>query len=56
MVHGRMDISGPADIAWKLAQVWTDAELFLVGDEGHGFSGDTTLNAVLSATNRFRQG
>ena len=50
-----MDISGPSDIAWKLAQVWTDAELFLVGDEGHGFSGDTTRNAVLSATKRFRQ-
>ncbi|GAA2149919.1 prolyl aminopeptidase [Glycomyces algeriensis] len=54
MVHGRMDISGPADIAWKLAQVWTDAELVLVGDEGHGLSGDTTIEAVLAATNRFR--
>jgi proline iminopeptidase len=54
LIHGRMDISGPADIAWKTAQVWKDAELVLVSNEGHGISGDATLDAILAATGRFR--
>ena len=54
LIHGRMDISGPADIAWKTAQVWKDAELVLVSNEGHGISGDATLQAILAATDRFR--
>ncbi|MFD6141784.1 alpha/beta fold hydrolase [Promicromonospora sp. NPDC060271] len=55
LVHGRMDISGPPDIAWNLAQVWSDAELVLISDEGHGMSGNATLEAVLAATDRFRR-
>jgi proline iminopeptidase len=55
LIHGRMDISGPPDIAWNLAQVWPDAELVLISDEGHGLSGDATLEAVLAATDRFRR-
>ena len=55
MVHGRMDISSPPDIAWRLAQVWPDAELVLIGEDGHGLSGDdATTAAVLAATDRFR--
>lgn len=54
MVHGRMDISGPPDVAWRLSRVWPDAELVLIGDEGHGLSGDATTRAVLAATDRFR--
>jgi proline iminopeptidase len=54
LIHGRMDISGPADVAWKVAQVWTDAELTLIAGEGHGVSGSTTLDAILAATDRFR--
>ncbi|MGW1271784.1 hypothetical protein [Streptomyces sp. NPDC002491] len=54
MVHGRMDISSPADVPWRLAQVWPDAELVLIGDEGHGLSGGGTTEAVLAATDRFR--
>lgn len=37
MVHGRMDISGPPDVAWRLAQVWPDAELVLIGEEGRAY-------------------
>jgi proline iminopeptidase len=48
-----MDISGPPDVAWRLAQVWPDAELVLVDEEGHGLSTDAT-QAVLAATDRFR--
>ncbi|MFE6408691.1 prolyl aminopeptidase [Streptomyces sp. NPDC057837] len=54
LVHGRMDISGPPDVAWHLAQVWPDAELVLIGGEGHGLSGSTSTGAVVGATDRFR--
>lgn len=36
LVHGRLDISGPLDIAWQVAKGWPDAELVVVGDAGHG--------------------
>lgn len=51
LIHGRLDISGPPDIAWELARAWPDAELVLVDDAGHG--GGSMTAAVLSATNRF---
>jgi proline iminopeptidase len=51
LVHGRMDIGGPADGAWQLAQVWPDAELHLV-DTGHG-GGEEMTARLIDATNRF---
>jgi proline iminopeptidase len=36
LVHGRLDISGPLDNAWRLHEAWPDAELVVVDDEGHG--------------------
>ncbi|MDX3797341.1 prolyl aminopeptidase [Streptomyces sp. AK04-3B] len=55
MVHGRLDVSSPPDVAWRLAQVWPDAELVLIGEEGHGLSGGGTMEAVLTVTDRFRR-
>jgi proline iminopeptidase len=53
LVQGKLDVSGPPDIAWNLAQVWTDAELLLLDDAGHG-TGDSGMNDVLvAATDRF---
>ena len=26
LVHGRLDVSGPPDVAWKLARAWPDGE------------------------------
>jgi proline iminopeptidase len=53
LVHGRLDVSGPPDIAWDLAQVWPDAALVLVEDAGHG-SGDAGMTeALITATNSF---
>lgn len=45
LIHGRLDISGPPDIAWQLHRSWPDSELVLL-DVGHG----ATLDAVLDAT------
>ena len=36
LITGRLDISGPPDIAWELAQRWPGAELVIVDDAGHG--------------------
>jgi proline iminopeptidase len=53
IIHGRLDVSGPPDIAWRLAQEWPDAELVLVDDAGHGAGHPSTMEAILAATNRF---
>ena len=51
MVHGRLDISGPVDIPWRLAKVVPDAELVVLHDEGHG-GGDAMFDVVVAATDR----
>jgi proline iminopeptidase len=55
LIHGKLDISGPPDIAWRMAQVWPDAELHLVEQEGHGAGGRRTNELILAALNRFAQ-
>ncbi len=56
LVHGRLDVSSPPDIAWDLAQRWPSAELILVDDAGHGIGHPTTMDAILAATSRFARG
>lgn len=53
LVHGRLDVSGPPDVAWHLAQRWPSAELVLVDDAGHGGGDTTSTAAILAATRRF---
>jgi proline iminopeptidase len=52
LVHGRLDVSSPLDVAWELAQAWPGSELHLVDDEGHGL-GPVTARLVVAATDRF---
>ena len=49
MVHGRLDVSGPPDVPWRLARAWPGSELILLDDVGHG----ATLGAIRAATDRF---
>ena len=52
IIHGRHDLSCPADRAWHLAQRWTDAELIINPDSGH--QGSPTATAlVYEAVDRF---
>ncbi len=53
LINGRLDISGPPDTAWQLAREWPDAKLVLIEDAGHGAGHQTTIGAILTATNRF---
>lgn len=53
LVHGRLDVSSPPDIAWELARAWPDAELVLVDDAAHGAGEPGMTEALLAATDRF---
>ncbi|MFR9806491.1 prolyl aminopeptidase [Pseudonocardia sp. RS010] len=48
MIHGRYDISGPLDTAWRLHQRWETSELRVIDDAGHGGT-ETFTNAVVDA-------
>ena len=51
MIHGRLDLAGPPDVAWQLAQAWPDAELHFVAG---GHIGDAEMERrFLDATDRF---
>ncbi len=52
LVHGRLDISSPADIPWQLAQAWPDAQLAIVEGGGHG-GGPGMQELLIAATDRF---
>lgn len=53
LIHGRLDVSGPPDIAWELAQAWPDASLVLVDRAGHGSGYPGMVESVLAALTRF---
>ena len=51
LIHGRLDLGSPLDVAWELAQVWPDAELQVV-ETGH-IGGDAMTAATVEATSRY---
>ncbi|WP_020669604.1 prolyl aminopeptidase [Amycolatopsis nigrescens] len=56
IVQGRYDMLTPAGTAWELSQAWPDAELVMIDDAGHAFDEPGTLDALISATDRFARG
>jgi proline iminopeptidase len=52
LIHGRYDVSGPLETAWRLSQSWTTSELHVLDDAGHG-GGDTFTATVTGALARF---
>ena len=56
LVHGRLDVSSPLDVAWELAKAWPASELVVVDEAGHG-AGDTGMTeALVEAIDRFARG
>jgi proline iminopeptidase len=53
LVQGQLDISGPPDVAWRLAQAWPSAELVIVGGAGHGTGEATVTSTIVAALDRF---
>jgi len=52
LIHGRYDVSGPLETAWRLSQRWTTSRLQVLDDAGHG-GGDTFLAAIVDALAQF---
>jgi proline iminopeptidase len=55
LVHGRLDVSSPLDVPWRLARSWDGSELVVLDDEGHT-GGPGMRDAVVAATVRFAGG
>jgi proline iminopeptidase len=52
LIHGRYDVSGPLETAWRLSRSWTTSDLHVLDDAGHG-GGDTFSGTVIGALARF---
>lgn len=52
LLHGRLDLSGPAGNAWALHQAWPGSELTIFPSSGHKGS-DAMGDALLEAIDRF---
>jgi proline iminopeptidase len=52
LIHGRLDLSSPPDVPWKLAQAWPAADLHIVPDAGHT-AGDAISEHVVAALDNF---
>lgn len=48
LLHGRLDLGGPAINAWELSRVWPDAKLRIFGGSGH--QGSEAMQAELIRT------
>ena len=54
LIHGRLDLDAPLTTAFELAQAWPGAELVVVHGAGHAGTDPGMMEAVISATDRFR--
>ena len=51
LLHGRLDLSGPPDVAWQLAKAWPGSELHFIAG---GHTGDAEMDRrLLEALDRF---
>ena len=53
LVHGRLDVSSPPDVAWHLARAWPGCELVLIDDGRHGTGVSGMAGSLVAATDRF---
>lgn len=51
MVHGRLDISGPADVPLRLSKLLPRSELVVIADEGHS-GGASMFDLIVAWTDR----
>jgi proline iminopeptidase len=53
LAHGRLDVSGPPDIAWRLSRAWRGSKLVLLEAAGHGASEPGMTETLVGATDAF---
>lgn len=51
LIQGKLDVSGPAAMAWRLHKLWPSSRFVLVEDEGHG--GPEMVEAMIAAVADF---
>jgi proline iminopeptidase len=56
IVQGRYDMPCPFGQAWTLHRAWPEAELQLIADAGHSATEPGIVDALVRATDRFREG
>lgn len=54
LIHGLLDLTGPLITARRLADAWPGSELVVVGGAGHDARDPGMNEAVIAATDRFR--
>lgn len=54
IVQGRYDLVCPAETAWELHQEWPQADFVMVEDAGHNAGETGIAQALVAATDRFR--
>ncbi|MFL6284997.1 MAG: alpha/beta hydrolase, partial [Pyrinomonadaceae bacterium] len=54
IVQGRYDVVCPMTSAWELHRAWPEAELRVIPDAGHAASERGTIDALVSATDAFK--
>ena len=54
IVHGRYDVVCPVANAWDLHKAWPKAELVITPTSGHSAFEPENVDALVSATDRFR--
>ncbi|HEX8708337.1 MAG TPA: prolyl aminopeptidase [Pyrinomonadaceae bacterium] len=55
IVQGRYDVVCPMMSAWELHTAWPEAELRVIQDAGHSASEPGIIDALVDATDRFRE-
>ncbi len=55
IVQGRYDVVCPMMSAWELHRAWPEAELRIIKDAGHSAGEPGIVDALVDATDRFRQ-
>lgn len=54
IVQGRYDVVCPMTSAWDLHRAWPEADLQIIQDAGHSISEPGIIDALVGATDRFR--
>jgi proline iminopeptidase len=53
LVHGRLDVGSPLDVAWELSRAWPGSSLVVVDEAGHSARDPGMAEALVAATDRF---
>jgi proline iminopeptidase len=56
VVQGRYDVVCPMTSAWDLHRAWPEADLQIIPDAGHSIAEPGIVDALVNATDRFRNG